>query len=102
VLDTQSQKGRAYDIAWTIRAAAGADLANAMTVAPPGPRGAIDIEADLTTPGHAPDRYQRDYPYVVNGDEVRVLTPGVGRYLFQYGKPVWLDQDVAATIAETG
>lgn len=100
VLDTNSKKGEAYDIAWTIQAA-DADPGSPMLVRPPGPRGSVDVEADLTTPGHPPDRYQREYPYVMQGDQLRILTPGRGRYLLQYGKPTWLDQDVTATLAET-
>jgi hypothetical protein len=99
VLDIDSKKGQAYDIAWTIQEAD--TLGSTPTVVRPvGPSGTLDIEADLTTPGHPPDRYQRQYPYMLQGTQVRILTPGVGRYLFQYRTPTWLDQDVTATIAE--
>ena len=63
-------------------------------------RGTVEVEAVFSGPGRASDRYQRRYPYAVAGGEARLLTPGWGRYLFRYTRPVWLNQDVDPTIAE--
>jgi hypothetical protein len=101
VLDRASTRGKSYDVAWTVSSAPTAlPSSSASTVVLPDASGTVEVEADLSAPGRATDRYQRRYPYVVAGDQARVLTPGWGRYFFRYRTPIWLNQDVAPTLTE--
>jgi hypothetical protein len=99
VLDRASTRGKSYDVAWTVVASPTRPQPFAAVVLPDA-HGTIEVEAVFSGPGRVADRYQRRYPYAVAGGEARVLTPGWGRYLFRYGRPVWVNQDVAATLTE--
>jgi 4-amino-4-deoxy-L-arabinose transferase-like glycosyltransferase len=99
VLDRGSTRGKSYDVSWTVFAAR-ARPQPFRAVVLPAARGTVEVEAVFSGPGRVADRYQRRYPYAVAGGEARVLTPGWGRYLFRYGKPVWVNQDVAPTLTE--
>jgi hypothetical protein len=69
-------------------------------VSVPNASGEVAIEADFDARGHAPQRYELQYPYIADAVRLSLLTPGWGRYLFQYRAPTWLNQDVAPTLAE--
>jgi 4-amino-4-deoxy-L-arabinose transferase-like glycosyltransferase len=97
VLDTSSTRGRHYDVTWLLTSQPVGAAPNVVEV--PAGKGLATAEADFISSGHT-ERFQRQYPYVAESNNVRVLVPGIGRYLFQYRTNVWLHQDVAATIAE--
>ena len=101
ILDTKSTQGRTYDVAWTFlaRNTRPTGYPNPVELTPSS--GTITIEADFEAPTKTTDRYQLQYPYVANTQQVSLLTPGWGRYLFQYHEPVWLNQDVAPTLVDT-
>jgi len=55
--------------------------------------------ADFGLPGSI-EHYELQYPYAVDGTQTTVITPGWGRYLFQYVHIAWLNEDVSATLRE--
>jgi len=99
VLDRASRRGATYEVAWTLSAV---PRQGPTLLAVTNTRGIATVEAAFATPNGTTERYQRLYPYTTDPNSIRVLMPGVGRYLFQYGTAIWLNQDVTPTLAETG
>ena len=100
VLDRSSEKGATYTFECTLASAPADPGSPVATIALPTSTGTAEIEANFIEPGHATDRYQLSYPYSVEAQQVSVLTPGWGRFLFQYDKAVWVNQDVSPTLGE--
>jgi hypothetical protein len=100
VLDTVSKKGATYEVAWTLTTAPTTKSPTDMTVAPG--RGTATVQAEFVANDGKSELYERRYPYIATDARLAVLQPGVGRYYFQFGSPVWLDQDVTPTLAQTG
>jgi hypothetical protein len=102
VLDRTSRKGSTYDVVWTLTTDPTREDASETTITVPPSTGDAEIEAGFTDSDATTDRYQLVYPYSVSDGRVNLLTPGRGRFLFEYGDPVWLNQDVSTTLAERG
>jgi hypothetical protein len=100
VLDRSSTRGATYNVTWTIVAGPHVAHAAPTVVSVPNASGEVAIEADFDARGHAPQRYELQYPYIADVVRLSLLTPGWGRYLFQYRAPTWLNQDVSPTLAE--
>ena len=99
VLDTASTKGKSYDVTWTLSAQQLKTTAPNVVTVPQG-GGTATVEADFTQPTGKTEYYERQYPFVASPKAVAVLTPGIGRYYFQYTTSVWINQDVTPTLAE--
>jgi len=100
-LDTTSHKGEAYKVSWTLTTVPTKTTAPNIVIVPPG-SGTATVEADFTAATGKTEYYERQYPYIASANGIAVLTPGIGRYYFQYTSSVWLYQDVTPTLAETG
>ena len=99
VLDTRSHRGKGYDFSWTISAVPPPYGPVDNFVVLPPTLGTAEIQADFASPGSV-EHYELQYPYAVAPGRAAVITPGWGRYLFQYGHVVWLNEDVSATLRE--
>ncbi len=99
VLDTNSHKGKAYTFSWTLSAVPPPYGAFNNFVVLPTSIGTAEVQADFGLPGSV-EHYELQYPYAVDGRQATVITPGWGRYLFQFAHVVWLNEDVAATLRQ--
>jgi hypothetical protein len=100
VLDTASVRGRSYDVTWTLRAAASLVRLNPTEVVVPAGSGITDVGAEFRARDRAPDQYRVRYPYEARAGAVSVLVPGVSQYLYQFGTPTWVNQDIAPTLQQ--
>jgi len=100
VLDTHSAKGATYTFSWTLTDATPPFLP-VTTVKLPVSLGTAEVEA-VFVQGTTIERYQLQYPYAVAPGHTTVITPGWGRYLFEYLHVTWLDEQVSPTLTELG
>jgi hypothetical protein len=100
VLDTASVRGRVYDVTWRVRGAASLARIEPTEVVAPAGSGVFDVGAEFRAPNQSPDRYRLRYAYESRVGTVRVLLPGIGRYLYQFGTPTWVNQEVAPTLRQ--
>jgi len=98
-LDTASTKGKSYDVTWTLTAQPVKTTKPNVVTVPQG-SGTATVEADFSEPTGKTENYERQYPYVASPNRVVVLTPGIGRYYFQYTTSLWINQDVTPTLTE--
>ena len=98
VLDTHSTKGATYTFSWILTDATPPFLP-VTTVKLPISLGTAEVEAVFVQPGTI-EHYLLQYPYAVAPGHTTVITPGWGRYLFQYLHATWLDEQVSPTLSE--
>jgi hypothetical protein len=60
--------------------------------------GVMDVGAVFRAPGRAADQYRVRYPYQSRLGTVGVLVPGVSQYLYQFGAPTWVNQEIVPTL----
>ncbi len=98
-LDTASHKGETYNVTWTLTTETSKTSAPNVVAVPPA-SGTATVEADFVSATGKIEYYERQYPYIAGANGLAVLTPGIGRYYFQYTSSVWLNQDVTPQLAE--
>jgi hypothetical protein len=100
VLDTKSVRGRSYDVTWRVRGAASLVRLDPTEIVAPDGSGVIDVGAEFRAPGRSPERYRMRHAYDSSDGTVSVLVPGIGQYLYQFGNPTWVDQQVTPTLRQ--